>query len=102
MPSDLSSQSDGDDVGIRVRTPEEKRAYLDGYRAGVRTCAEHGEDFAIRTMHVAEATVRQHWIATTPGGSGDVHEVAWSEQEAQEYRNADWTVEGPFSHPGGV
>ena len=40
---------------------------------------------------------RRHWIATTPGGSGDIDEVAWTEQTAQEYRDAGWTVEGPFA-----
>lgn len=39
-----------------TRTPEERKAFIDGYRSGVRTCAEHGEDFAIRTMHAIEKT----------------------------------------------
>ena len=37
----------------------------------------------------------RHWIARTPGYRREI-EIANSEAEAQEYRDDDWLVEGPF------
>jgi hypothetical protein len=59
---------------------------------------EHGwEHVEPAIKDLSGASGRRHWIATTPGESRDVAEVAWTEREAQEYRDAGWTVEGPFA-----